>query len=111
MLSPLSRWAALERVRCGIRRWTCCPAHQTDGVQNADCLLREQQVIAELKILQTEFFDPLLIRVGQAAAKLIRDPTDEALDLFERFVFLTLEAPLKRIIKKPIVRSRKLRVY
>jgi hypothetical protein len=87
------------------------PLIKRTGVQNADYLLREQQVIAELKILQTEFSDPLLIRIGQAAAKLIRDPTDEALDLFERFVFLTLEAPLKRIIKKPIVRSRKLRVY
>jgi hypothetical protein len=76
------------------------PLIKRAGVQNADYLFREQRVIAELKILQTEFFDPLLIRIGQAAAKLIQDPTDEAFDLFERFLVSTLEAPLKRIIKK-----------
>jgi len=75
------------------------PLIKRAGVKNADYLFREQRIIAELKILQTEFFDPLLIRIGQAAAKLIQDPTDEAFDLFERFLFPTLEAPLKRIIK------------
>lgn len=50
------------------------PLIRQSGVKNADYLFRKQKVIAELKILQTEFFDPLLVKIGKAAATLTENP-------------------------------------
>ena len=76
------------------------PLIKSQGVQNADYLFREERVIVELKTLQTEFFDPLLVRIGETAKALCEGPTEDAFVTFERRLFGILEAPLARIVKK-----------
>lgn len=85
-------------VECGGE--LIAPLISRQGVQNADYLFREQRFVVELKELQTEFFDPLIVRIGQAAKELHENPTEEAFHKFERKLFSTLEAPLQRILKK-----------
>lgn len=82
------------------------PLISRQGVQNADYMFREQLFVVELKELRTEFFDPLMVRIGQAAKELNEGPmeedlpTEEAFQKFERKQFSILEAPLQRILKK-----------
>jgi hypothetical protein len=85
-------------VECGGELITPLIARQ--GVQNADYLFREQRFVIELKELKTEFFDPHIVRIGQAAKELHENPTEEAFLQFERKLFSILEAPLQRILKK-----------
>jgi hypothetical protein len=85
-------------VECGGE--LIAPLISRQGVQNADYLFREQRFVVELKELRTEFFDPLIVRIGQAAKELTENPTEEAFHKFERKLFSTLEAPLQRILKK-----------
>lgn len=78
------------------------PLIKRDGVQNADYVFPAAQVIAELKVLETEFADApgMRARIEGLAEKYPGvDPDDPAQPL-RREILLELKKPLQRIINK-----------
>ncbi|MDB5460337.1 MAG: hypothetical protein JWO72_2078 [Caulobacteraceae bacterium] len=78
------------------------PLIKRQGVQNADYLFRSAKVIAELKVLETEFAHSkeMLAKVDALIAKYPGIDPDDPTQPLRRELLLELKKPLQRIINK-----------
>jgi hypothetical protein len=78
------------------------PLIKRPGVQNADYLFREIKVIAELKVLETEFAHSpsMLAKLDGLIAKYPNVDPDDPPQPLRRELLLELKKPLQRIINK-----------
>jgi hypothetical protein len=79
------------------------PLIRRDGVKNADYLFRNHKILAELKVLETEFFHSkeLLARFETISRNYYGiDQHDPAYPLQQQEIIKELNKPLQRIIKK-----------
>jgi hypothetical protein len=78
------------------------PLIKRQGVQNADYLFRRAKVVAELKVLETEFAHSkeMLAKVDALVAKYPGMNPDDTSQPLRRELLLALRKPLQRIINK-----------
>ncbi len=78
------------------------PLIKRERVQNADYLFPAAQVIAELKVLETEFADApgMQARIERFAEKYSGMDPDDAARSLRRDILLELKKPLQRIVNK-----------
>jgi len=76
------------------------PLIKRQGVKNADYLFRQAKVIAELKVLETEFAHSkeMIARVNALIAKYPGVNLVDAPETLQREIFLEFKKPLQRII-------------
>lgn len=92
-------WNEFVPLACGE---LIAPLIKRQGVENADYLFRGAKVIAELKVLETEFAHSkeMLAKVDKLFEKYPGIDADDARQPLRRELLLELKKPLQRIINK-----------